>query len=164
MAFTYFFRDKQTLDLIVSHALPMLKGHRHIDVWDAGCAHGPEPYSLAIRVDEAQKGLTLSIAMPSLGTFDRVMPSLQATAGIESENVCLKLDSENGLRLEFSLEACQRDGKGTPSRLLKDRLKAILGEFREIETFMVQALKLLNLCESSSEEASSVPWGWACAQ
>jgi len=52
MAFTYFFRDRQTLDLLVAHALPVLKGHRHIDVWDAGCAHGPEPYSLAILMRE----------------------------------------------------------------------------------------------------------------
>jgi len=48
MAFTYFFRDRQTLDLIVQHALPDLKRRRYINVWDAGCAMGPEPYSIAI--------------------------------------------------------------------------------------------------------------------
>ena len=52
MAFTYFFRDIQTLQLIVSHVLPTLKGHRYINVWDAGCAHGPEPYSIAIMLRE----------------------------------------------------------------------------------------------------------------
>jgi chemotaxis protein methyltransferase CheR len=48
MAFTYFFRDLQTLDMIRKHALPSLRTRRYIHVWDAGCAMGPEPYSLAI--------------------------------------------------------------------------------------------------------------------
>ena len=48
MAFTYFFRDQQTLDLIAQHVVPDLKRCRYIDVWDAGCAMGPEPYSIAI--------------------------------------------------------------------------------------------------------------------
>lgn len=48
MAFTYFFRDMQTLELITRDVLPVIKGHRHIHIWDAGCAHGPEPYSIAI--------------------------------------------------------------------------------------------------------------------
>jgi len=52
MAFTYFFRDRQTLDLIVQHALPVMKSSRFIRIWDAGCAHGPEPYSLAILLRE----------------------------------------------------------------------------------------------------------------
>ena len=52
MAFTYFFRDRQTLDLIARHALPDLKRRRYIDVWDAGCAMGPEPYSIAIVLRE----------------------------------------------------------------------------------------------------------------
>jgi len=52
MAFTYFFRDKQTLDLIAQHILPHLKKHRYINVWDAGCAMGPEPYSIAIMFRE----------------------------------------------------------------------------------------------------------------
>ena len=52
MAFTFFFRDKQTLDLIVEHVLPDLKRHMYINIWDAGCAMGPEPYSLAIMLRE----------------------------------------------------------------------------------------------------------------
>ena len=48
VAFTFFFRDNQTLDLIAQYALPELKRRNYINVWDAGCAHGPEPYSLAI--------------------------------------------------------------------------------------------------------------------
>jgi len=52
MAFTYFFRDSRTLDMIGEHILPALRTYRYINVWDAGCAHGPEPYSLAILLRE----------------------------------------------------------------------------------------------------------------
>lgn len=52
MAFTFFFRDTQTLELIAELALPSLKQRRYIRVWDAGCAMGPEPYSLAILLRE----------------------------------------------------------------------------------------------------------------
>ncbi|MBI5034478.1 MAG: methyltransferase domain-containing protein [Chloroflexi bacterium] len=48
MAFTFFFRDTQTLELVAQYALPSLKQNRYIRVWDAGCAMGPEPYSIAI--------------------------------------------------------------------------------------------------------------------
>ena len=48
MAFTYFFRDVQTLEMIRDMALPTLKSRSRIAVWDAGCAMGPEPYTLAI--------------------------------------------------------------------------------------------------------------------
>ncbi len=52
MAFTYFFRDRQTLDLIAECVIPALKRHMYIHIWDAGCAMGPEPYSLAIVLRE----------------------------------------------------------------------------------------------------------------
>jgi len=48
MAFTYFFRDKKTLDLIGENIVPTLRARRFINIWDAGCAMGPEPYSIAI--------------------------------------------------------------------------------------------------------------------
>ncbi len=52
MAFTFFFRDAQPLELAIEDALPSLRGRAFIHVWDAGCAHGPEPYSLAILLRE----------------------------------------------------------------------------------------------------------------
>jgi hypothetical protein len=48
MAFTYFFRDMQTLEMIREHGLPNLSAK----VLDAGCAMAPEPYSTAIIVRE----------------------------------------------------------------------------------------------------------------
>ena len=52
MAFTYFFRDLQTLEQICEHALPVLRTRRFINIWDAGCAMGQEPYTLAILLRE----------------------------------------------------------------------------------------------------------------
>ena len=52
MAFTYFFRDLQTLDMIRDLVLPTLRTRRYINIWDAGCAYGPEPYSVAIVLRE----------------------------------------------------------------------------------------------------------------
>ncbi len=53
MAFTYFFRDLQTLHLIRDHVIPAVRCRRYIKIWDAGCAMGPEPYSLAIVLRES---------------------------------------------------------------------------------------------------------------
>jgi chemotaxis protein methyltransferase CheR len=52
MAFTFFFRDSETLELAIMEALPSLRGRAFIHVWDAGCAHGPETYTLAILLRE----------------------------------------------------------------------------------------------------------------
>ena len=42
----------QTLEAIRDHVLPTLKSRRYINIWDAGCAMGPEPYSMAIVLRE----------------------------------------------------------------------------------------------------------------
>jgi len=52
MAFTFFFRDVQTLRLVEEKVIPPLAGRKAIHIWDAGCAMGPEPYSLAIILRE----------------------------------------------------------------------------------------------------------------
>lgn len=56
MAFTYFFRDLQTLEVAVSHVVPYTTGRSHIRVWDAGCAMGQEAYTLAMRFAENMGG------------------------------------------------------------------------------------------------------------
>jgi len=52
MAFTYFFRDTQTLEIATEYFIPAVMGRKYIRIWDAGCAMGPEPYSLAIMLAE----------------------------------------------------------------------------------------------------------------
>ena len=48
MAFTFFFRDMQILELIMEHTVPEMMGRSEVRVWDAGCAMGQEVYSLTI--------------------------------------------------------------------------------------------------------------------
>jgi chemotaxis protein methyltransferase CheR len=52
MAFTFFFRDMSILELIAQHVVPAVSGFTRVRIWDAGCAMGPEPYSLAIVIAE----------------------------------------------------------------------------------------------------------------
>jgi chemotaxis protein methyltransferase CheR len=52
MAFTYFFRDKQTLDFVIEKLVPYVSGKSKIKIWDAGCASGQEPYTFAILLAE----------------------------------------------------------------------------------------------------------------
>jgi len=52
MAFTYFFRDNQSLEMIRDHVLPVIGCRRYIDIWSAGCAMGQEPYTIAILLRE----------------------------------------------------------------------------------------------------------------
>ena len=48
MAYTSFFRDADALAAISDIVIPALAHWRAIRVWDAGCATGEEPYTLAI--------------------------------------------------------------------------------------------------------------------
>ncbi len=52
MAFTYFFRDMQTLETAVHFLVPLAFGQRNIKIWNPGCASGQEPYSFAILLAE----------------------------------------------------------------------------------------------------------------
>ena len=48
MAYTSFFRDTDALNAISEIAIPALAHWRSIRVWDAGCATGEEPFTLAM--------------------------------------------------------------------------------------------------------------------
>jgi chemotaxis protein methyltransferase CheR len=52
MAFTFFFRDTQVLEYAVREVVPFASGRSRVRMWDAGCAMGPEPYTLAIMLAE----------------------------------------------------------------------------------------------------------------
>lgn len=53
MAFTFFFRDTNCLDQAVSHLVRNTAGRGRVRIWDAGCAMGQEPYTLAILLAES---------------------------------------------------------------------------------------------------------------
>jgi len=52
MAFTFFFRDITTIEEAVKYITPQIIGRSKVTIWDAGCAMGPEPYTLAIVLSE----------------------------------------------------------------------------------------------------------------
>ena len=56
MAFTFFFRDRHTLERLTQQVVPDFKNSRTIKVWDAGCAMGPEPYTFAMIMAEEMGG------------------------------------------------------------------------------------------------------------
>ena len=55
MAFTFFYRDIHTLEGVVKRFLPLVEGVQKIKIWDAGCAMGPEPYTLLILLSEKMR-------------------------------------------------------------------------------------------------------------
>lgn len=52
MAFTFFFRDLDAIELIPGYVLPSISEKESIKIWDAGCANGPEIYSILIHLKE----------------------------------------------------------------------------------------------------------------
>lgn len=52
MAFTFFFRDTQTLRLAIEQFHPYIQSRSKITIWSAGCAMGQEPFTFAILLRE----------------------------------------------------------------------------------------------------------------
>lgn len=52
MAFTYFFRDSNTLEIMVKFLVKYSSGRSNVKIWNPGCASGQEPYTLAILLAE----------------------------------------------------------------------------------------------------------------
>jgi chemotaxis protein methyltransferase CheR len=52
MAFTYFFRDRHPLERAVDYLLPSIISSSNVQIWSAGSAMGPEPYTIAILLRE----------------------------------------------------------------------------------------------------------------
>jgi chemotaxis protein methyltransferase CheR len=83
VAFTFFFRDQHVLDLVVRHVVPSLSGRNRPRIWDAGCAMGQEPYSLAILMAEAMNSFgfnNLRFEVSDLDDCDTFGPIVRAGA------------------------------------------------------------------------------------
>jgi chemotaxis protein methyltransferase CheR len=84
VAFTFFFRDAQTLERAIDESLPSLRGRAFIHVWDAGCAHGPEPYTLAILLRERMSDYVFrNVCIHATDIDSSFAP--QVTAGVFAE-------------------------------------------------------------------------------
>jgi chemotaxis methyl-accepting protein methylase len=53
MAFSFFFRDLQIIDLAVNFVIPDLVGRSRPSIWDAVCAMEQEPYTLAMALADS---------------------------------------------------------------------------------------------------------------
>jgi chemotaxis protein methyltransferase CheR len=53
MAFTFFFRDEQILELAVQKLVPITMGRKNVHILNAGCAMGMETYTFAILLAES---------------------------------------------------------------------------------------------------------------
>jgi len=122
MAFTYFFRDLQTLELITTQVLPTLQGRKYLRVWDAGCAHGPEPYSIAILLREnmshfmfrnvkiyatdidtsSRFGEIIAEGVYPEGEIKRIPPELRAKYFSKNGDGCYKISDEIKSCLTFA--------------------------------------------------------------
>ena len=60
MAFTFFFRDQTPLEHAISFMIKAASGRSKISIWDAGCAMGQEPYTLAILLAETMNYFALN--------------------------------------------------------------------------------------------------------
>ena len=60
MAFTFFFRDQTPLEHAVNFMIKAASGRSKISIWDAGCAMGQEPYTLAILLSETMNYFALN--------------------------------------------------------------------------------------------------------
>lgn len=59
MAFTFFFRDQTPLEHAVHFLILAAAGRSRVNIWDAGCAMGQEPYTLAILLAEKMNQFAL---------------------------------------------------------------------------------------------------------
>jgi chemotaxis protein methyltransferase CheR len=84
MAVTYFYRDLQTLELLVQRALPILCDQTSIQIWDAGCANGAEPYTLAMLLREQMTSQVFSRVRICATDVDPRFAS-QVAAGVYAE-------------------------------------------------------------------------------
>ncbi|HWQ68257.1 MAG TPA: CheR family methyltransferase [Methanospirillum sp.] len=81
MAFTFFFRDAQTLSLAIEHFRPFIQSRSRITVWSAGCAMGQEPYTLSILLREhlgPHLFKNVKIYATDIDTYDQYGPIITA--------------------------------------------------------------------------------------
>lgn len=60
---TYFFRNREQLELLATTGLELLGRPESLRVWSAGCSTGEEPYSVAIALREAGRDLSRDLIL-----------------------------------------------------------------------------------------------------
>lgn len=73
---TYFFRESQQLDVLISDIVPKVlqqKGTKDIRIWSAACSTGEEPYNIVMLLKEKMTGLQIDMIATDIS--DNVLDS-----------------------------------------------------------------------------------------
>ncbi|MGA2296512.1 MAG: CheR family methyltransferase [FCB group bacterium] len=95
MAFTFFFRDRHTLETSVNLLVPLSHDLKEIKIWDAGCAMGSEPYTFAMLLAEKMGYFTFkrvkihATDIDETDTFHKIIDN-----GVYSENELARIPKE----------------------------------------------------------------------
>lgn len=79
MAFTFFFRDRHTLELLSNLVKDYTYGMSRVKVWDAGSAMGPEPYTFAMILSETigkESFKRVQIVSSDIDEYDKFGPTI----------------------------------------------------------------------------------------
>lgn len=87
MAFTFFFRDQTPLEHAVSFLLTAAAGRSRVNIWDAGCAMGQEPYTLAILLAEKMNQFALRNVKIYATDYDEPLLKILAAACYPKEEL-----------------------------------------------------------------------------
>jgi len=96
MAFTFFFRDLPVLEHAVNAVLKLALGRLRIKVWDAGCALGQEPYTLAILFAEKMGDMGFNTLYLDATDYD--IETISVTSLLQA---CTRPKNCNGFRQIF---------------------------------------------------------------
>ncbi|MEN6620980.1 MAG: CheR family methyltransferase [Smithella sp.] len=87
MAFTFFFRDQKPLEHAVYFLTQAAAGRSRINIWDAGCAMGQEPYTLAILLAEKMNYFALRNVKIHATDYDEPLLKIVAEARYSKEEL-----------------------------------------------------------------------------
>lgn len=87
MAFTFFFRDQTPLEHAVHFLIQAAAGRSRVNIWDAGCAMGQEPYTLAILLAEKMNQFALRNVKIHATDYDEPLLKILAQARYPREEL-----------------------------------------------------------------------------
>lgn len=87
MAFTFFFRDQTPLEHAIHFLIQTAAGRSRINIWDAGCAMGQEPYTLAILLSEKMNHFALRNVKIHATDYDEPLLKIVAEARYSKEEL-----------------------------------------------------------------------------
>jgi chemotaxis protein methyltransferase CheR len=121
MAFSFFFRDLQIIELAVKYVIPDLVGRSRPSIWDAGCAMGQEPYTLAMVLADSMQASDFS----NLRIFATDLDETNTFGDIVRNAVYLKRDLERIPPSAFQkyFEASEEPDHFRIISKIRDRLK-----------------------------------------